>query len=156
MNRRQLQLASTLQRTTQGVINRGLADPRVRGLITITSVDISPDLRLATFHVSILPEDAESLTMHGLRSAAKRIRHDVSDKIAMSRTPEFRFKLDKMLKAQANVLHAISKATAELDRDKEAAGAKSEKANEEPETGNDPEMVVKKIGHKSASRESIL
>lgn len=156
MNRRQLQLASTLQRTTQGVINRGLADPRVRGLITITKVEVSPDLRMATFLISVLPEDVEPLTMHGLRSAAKRIRHDVSDKIAMARTPEFRFKLDKTLKAQANVLHAIAKATAELDRDKNAASAGPEGTNEEPETGSDPEIVLKKIGQTSASRESIL
>ncbi len=113
MSTRQKQIASTLQRAAEQVLARGLADPRVKGLITVTGVEVSPDLRRATVLVSILPEDAEDLTMHGLRHAARHIRHQVSNIVAVHPMPQMDFKLDKSLKKQAAVLEALAKVEAE-------------------------------------------
>ncbi len=115
MTRRVEQVSKTLQRAIQEQLERGLSDPRIRGVITVTQVKVSPDLRVAKALVSITPEKHESLTMHGLRSAARHIRRRVGDHVAMARVPELNFELDRSLKTQRQVLEAIAQAKAELD-----------------------------------------
>lgn len=113
MSRRAEQIASTIQRAVQAVLDRGLQDPRVSGMITVTGVRVAPDLMAATVSVSIYPAEKQELSMHGLRRAAGHIRHDISDAVGLRRTPELTFKLDESLKKQAAVLEAISRASAE-------------------------------------------
>lgn len=113
MSRRAEQIAATIHRAVQAVLDRGLQDPRVSGMITVTGVKIAPDLSAATISVSIFPAERQELAMHGLRSAAGHIRHDISDAVGLRRTPDLAFKLDESLKKQAAVLEAISRATAE-------------------------------------------
>jgi ribosome-binding factor A len=113
MNRRTEQIASTLQRAVQDVLARGLSDPRISGLVTVTGVVVAEDLATAEVSVSIYPEERESLSMHGLRAASRHIRRRVGDLVAMRQVPELTFRLDRTLKRQAEVLRAISKAVGE-------------------------------------------
>lgn len=101
---------STLRRALQDAIARGINDPRVRGLITVTGVEVSPDLRTAIVRVSVLPESAQELTLHGLSSAAGMLRRQIGETVRMRRVPELTFHLDDSLKRQARVLSAIAKA----------------------------------------------
>ena len=57
----------------------------------------------------------QDLTMHGLRAAARHIRREVGDHVAIKQMPELVFRLDQSLKKQAGVLDAIAKATAERE-----------------------------------------
>lgn len=111
MSRKTEQLASTLQRALQEVIARGLNDPRISGLITITSVRISPDLREAVVMVSVLPEERQELVVHGLKHAAPHIRREIGESIRSRQLPTLHFRLDESLKKQAAVIRAISQAT---------------------------------------------
>ena len=104
------QVASVLHRAVQSILSRGLNDPRVRGLISVTSVDVTDDNAQAVISVSIVPEKHGELTMHGLRHAESHIRYQVGRNVKMRRVPQFVFKLDKSLKKQAEVFHAIAKA----------------------------------------------
>ena len=106
-------IAATLQRALQEAIARGVNDPRVRGLITVTAVRISPDLRDAVVSVSVLPESAQDITLHGLRSAAGRLRHEIAGAIRLRRMPTITFQLDDSLKTQARILSAIARAREE-------------------------------------------
>lgn len=112
MSRRTDQVAAALRDAVQGVIDRGLQDPRVSGLITVTGVRVSEDLRSATIAVSVYPPPKQELTMHGLQAAARHIRHEISDVLGMRRTPELLFRLDTSSKKQAETLAAIARATA--------------------------------------------
>ena len=94
MTQRTDQVASTLKRATQEILSRGLADPRVQGLITVTRVDVSADLANATLFCSVTPHKHEELSMHGLKSASKWVRRQVSDKVRFRRMPKFIFKVD--------------------------------------------------------------
>lgn len=113
MSRHQDQLASELRFAVQSVIDRGLNDPRISGMITVTGVRLSDDLKSATFTVSVLPEDKQDLTMHGLRSAGPHIRRGAGALIRSRQLPEFHFKLDATFKKQSGVLESIAKAAAE-------------------------------------------
>lgn len=107
------QVASLLKRSIQEVITRGLSDPRVRGLISVTEVKVSPDHANASVHVSILPEQHGALSLKGLEHAASHIRSEVSALVAMRRVPKLTFQLDDSLKKQAAVYAAINKAVGE-------------------------------------------
>lgn len=125
MSHKREQLASILRRAVQQVLDRGFADPRITGLITITDITVSQDLREATIRVSIMPEEAEQLTMHGLRDAARHVRHQVSDLVDTPRVPDLRFKLDRSLKEQAAVISAINRASEQLAAKKPPADTQS-------------------------------
>ena len=116
MTQRTDQVASTLKRATQEVLSRGLADPRVQGLITVTRVDVSADLANATLYCTVTPHDHEELSMHGLKSAAKWVRRQVADKVRFRRMPQFRFQIDEQLLKQQEVLASIAEAMQEDER----------------------------------------
>jgi ribosome-binding factor A len=104
------QVASVLRRAIQEVIAEGLHDPRVRGMISVTAVRVSPDEAEAFVMVSILPEEQTPRTMHGLVNAAGHIRSRVSRRVRMRRVPRLEFRLDESLKREASVLRAITEA----------------------------------------------
>src|SRR5690554_1426365 len=106
MVQHQEQVASVLQRAVQTVLTRGLNDPRIRGLITVTSVKVAPDMVNATVNVSIHPQEVAKTTMKGLQAAAKHIRTEMARHVEMRRVPDLAFKLDESLKKQAAVLAA--------------------------------------------------
>lgn len=116
MTQRTDQVASTLKRATQEILSRGLADPRVQGLITVTRVDVSADLANATLFCSVTPHKHEELSMHGLKSASKWVRRQVSDKVRFRRMPKFIFKVDDQLQRQQEVLASIAEARQEDEK----------------------------------------
>jgi ribosome-binding factor A len=121
MSHKPEQLASSIQRAIQELIARGFADPRIRGIITVTDVKIQPDLQHATVHVSIMPDEHEKLTMHGLQNAAPFIRREIGKVVQTRRLPQIGFQLDRSFKVQAEVLGAIERIREERER-KEATG----------------------------------
>ncbi len=115
MSKRLEQIQSTLLRAIQEEIARGLQDPRASGLITVTGIDVSPDLKNATVLVSVLPDQKQDLTMHALRSAAKHLRRRISQRVAMAEVPELTFKTDASIKKHADILNAFGKIRQERD-----------------------------------------
>jgi len=110
MSRKTEQFASELRELIQSLITRGLADPRISGLITVTEVTVSPDLRNATVLVSVLPHDREQTTLKGLIAAAGHLRHEIGRTITNRHIPDLAIRLDDRLRKQAETLDAIHKA----------------------------------------------
>lgn len=116
MTQRTDQVASTLKRALQEVLSRGLADPRIRGLTTITRVEVTGDLSTATVYCKVTPEKQEELTLHGLQSASTWIRRQIADKVRFRRMPKFSFKVDEQLHRQYEVLACIAEAGREDEK----------------------------------------
>ena len=116
MTQRTDQVASTLKRALQALLARGLADPILKGLITITRVDVSGDLAQATVYCTVIPQKQEELTLHGLRSASTWIRRQVADQVRFRRMPQFSFKVDEQYHRQQEVLASIAEARREDDK----------------------------------------
>lgn len=114
MNNRAAQVASTIQRAVQERLARGLNDPRIRGLISVTKVQVSDDLVDARVFVSILPEEAQTLTMHGLRHAAGHLQGQIAQFLKMRRAPRMTFHLDESLKRLARVDAVLAHVREEL------------------------------------------
>lgn len=126
-------LAASIERAVRQVLAKGLADDRIRGLITVTGVKVLGDLSEAIISISVMPEDKQDLTLHGLNSAAAHVRHEVGDLVETRALPKFRFKLDKSLKMQASVLAALEAARDDLEKRK-AAGLAIDPPDESAET----------------------
>jgi ribosome-binding factor A len=127
MSHRLEQVASTLHRAVAANIGKGLGDPRIRGLISVTRVDVSPDMRHADVFVTIMPEQHEKLTMEGLKAAELHIQNAVKPQLPMRLMPHLHFKLDTKLKKEMAVLQSISEARARDEKDGVA------KPNDKPE-----------------------
>ncbi|MAJ47252.1 MAG: ribosome-binding factor A [Planctomycetes bacterium TMED75] len=96
-------VGSTIRKAIQGALSRGLGDPRIRGLVSITEVDVSPDLSAALIRISVLPEQYESTVLRGLASAKGRFQREVQQATRLRRIPRIRFEIDKSLKKQARI-----------------------------------------------------
>jgi len=100
MKRRAQQISSTLQRELQKVMSKGFNDPRIRGLITVTKVEMTDDLKNAKAFISVMPAERADLTMHGLKAAMGRIRRDVMERIHIKEMPSLKLEYDYGLREQ--------------------------------------------------------
>ena len=107
MNHRTEQVEAALKRAIGTVLMRGLADPRYRGIVSVTEVKLDHDQREARVGVSVLPAERGRATVAALKHAASHVRREVGEEIRIRRMPELRFELDESLKKQAEVLGAI-------------------------------------------------
>jgi ribosome-binding factor A len=87
-------LGDQIQRELADLLARELRDPRV-GMITITSVDVSPDISHAKVFFTMLEKDNLEDTLHGLRRAAGFLRSQLAKRIKLYTTPELRFEYDE-------------------------------------------------------------
>lgn len=138
-----------MKRAVQEVLVRGLSDPRIRGLVTVTDVEVTDDMRRAVVKVSVLPETHSAATIHGLRRATLRIQKKVNEKLALRRPPHLEFQLDDSLKRQAEVLAAINTAVGTgPDADAEGVedlmaefGGDADQSTEKDDAGGEPDTV---------------
>lgn len=108
MPQRADQVASNIKRSVQTVLARGLNDPRVRGLVSVTKVTVDDGFSQATVHVSVLPAEHAELAVHGLQHAAARIRAAIAGSVRLRRVPSLAFRLDETLKNQARFEAALA------------------------------------------------
>jgi len=114
---RAAQLASLVQRIVQGEIQSGLADPRMRGMVTVLGVEPSADLEEATVRVSVLPGEFGPLSVQALNHAAAHMRRAVLKQSRVRHAPRLRFVLDESLKRAAAVDAAIREAAGDHGAD---------------------------------------
>ena len=85
-----------------------LRDPRVVD-VTVTHVEVSPDLRHAKVNVSVMGDEAkQSLCLHGLRSASGFLQQKIAKRIDTRYTPRLRFHLDQGVKHSIQIDRMLS------------------------------------------------
>lgn len=109
MSKRTEQIESVLIRSISKVLSRQIADPRISGMVSVTRVDVSPDLHEAYVYVSVMPARHEKKTIYGLKHAAGYIESLVRKDVRLRQVPHFDFRLDSSLKTSAAVFDAIKR-----------------------------------------------
>tara|TARA_A100001391_G_C4996150_1_gene259507 strand:+ start:111 stop:608 length:498 start_codon:yes stop_codon:yes gene_type:complete len=130
LRRRSLQIASNIQQELQQRLVRGLNDPRIRGLITVTKVEVSDDLKHAKAYISVMPYDQAKLTMHGLTAATKRLRRDVMERIHIKEMPTLRLIYDEGHKAEMDVFSVLEQDRIEQTQKSSSAWASGGRRDE--------------------------
>lgn len=85
-----------------------LRDPRISD-VTVTYVEVSPDMRSAKVHVSIMgDEKKQSLALAGLQHASGFLQKKVGTRIDTRYTPRLKFVLDQGVKHSIEVARILS------------------------------------------------
>jgi ribosome-binding factor A len=111
MTSRRVQKAAEAIREVVGMaILTDLKDPRIENA-TVTYVEVSPDMRSAKVHVSVMGDDAkQNLCLRGLQHSAGYLQSKIAKRIDTRYTPRLRFELDMGVKkslAIAQLLHDV-------------------------------------------------
>ena len=88
---------------------RTLKDPRVSatGMVSITRVDTTGDLRYARVYVSALDKSQEKEVLKGLKSAAGFLRRELGRALQLRYTPELQFIPDDSIQYGAHILEVL-------------------------------------------------
>ena len=96
-SRRQRKVAELLHKEISQLIQFQTRDPRLE-FVTVTDVEVSPDLRQARVYVTTFSDEAKAQdTLAGLVSASGYFRHKLSQSLSLRYIPELTFKLDTSL-----------------------------------------------------------
>jgi ribosome-binding factor A len=105
MSRRVQRLNTLFRQELADLIQSELRDPRLGTLVSVTRVDISPDLENADVFISVLgDEEAKTATMRAMAAAAPFLRRHLVERIRIRRMPNLHFKLDETIEQAAYVL----------------------------------------------------
>ena len=116
MTRRGERVNHTIQREL-GFLIGGLNDPRLSPVISVTAVEVNRDLSVAKVYVSVLGTDTDrSDAIDGLRSAANRLRMEVSNRIVIRTMPKLSFFPDDTLQTGADIDQLIDRVIAQDSR----------------------------------------
>ena len=87
---------------------RTVKDPRVHGLVSITHVETTPDLRYAKVYVSFLQEDRAAEALKGLKSAGGYLRRELGRALSLRYTPELVFQADDSIDKGTHILKLLN------------------------------------------------
>jgi len=97
-SRRPGRLGATLQQALGEILLSRPKDPRLAaaGLVTVTEVEVSGDLRIATVYLTATSDDAAAWErlMEGFASAAPYLRSEMGRRVSLRHLPELRFRQD--------------------------------------------------------------
>lgn len=112
-SRRLAKVNEAIRETVASEILLRVRDPRVKS-VTVLRADASADLRTAKVYVSVMGDDkVQSLSMHGLRSAAGYLQSKIADRLQTRCTPVLTFVLDPSVKVSVATSATIRAALAD-------------------------------------------
>ena len=95
-----------IQRELASLI-RNVKDPRVTGMISITAVETTPDLRYAKVYVSMLDKSDAKEVIKGLKSASGYLRRELGRALSLRYTPELQFEQDDSIIKGTHILEML-------------------------------------------------
>lgn len=116
---RKERVGDLLKREVSLIIQRELKDPGI-GFVTITGVDLSPDLKNAKIFYSVLgDENSKRESASALKRASGFIQHEIGKRLKLRYTPEIFFQFDMSVEYGARIEGLIQKIHQEekLDQD---------------------------------------
>jgi ribosome-binding factor A len=104
-------VAQQMRRELASILERDLRDPRLQDRwVSVTDVEVTPDLSLARIYVSILEGGpTREQALEALQSAAGFVRHALAPRLGLREMPEIRFLLDTSIERGARVEELLRK-----------------------------------------------
>ena len=107
--------SNRLQRTNEDIrltlssLLRSVKDPRVQqGMISITGVQTTGDLKYCKVYLSVLGLSSEKEFMRGIKSASGWLRRELGQKLSLRNVPELMFELDRSIEHGARINEILS------------------------------------------------
>ena len=125
-SRRVLKAAQAVREVVGMAIIADLKDPRIKDA-TVTMVEVSPDMRQAKVHVSVMGDEVkQNLCLKGLQSSAGYLQSKIGNRIDTRYTPKIQFVLDRGIKNAMTVARILE----EVLPQEAAANAEATEATE--------------------------
>ena len=122
---RPVRIAEELRQELSSLITRGLKDPRITGMITVTGAKVSPDLKEATAYVSVHADGpVREKTMEGLRAACGFLQREAARNLGLRYTPHLRFVYDESVERGDRIDRLLREVRV---REQKAAGPRPER-----------------------------
>ena len=94
----------------------GVKDPRIRGFVTVTAVDVTRDLRHANVFVSVMGDvEAKRATFEGLGSVASHLRALLGKTLRLRNAPEIHFKEDESIARASRIEQLLAQVRTERE-----------------------------------------
>ena len=106
-----------LKKVLSNIINYEVKNSKVTGIISVTKVKTSPDLRFARVYVSIINSKNNKETLAGLKQSSGFIRSAVANKLNMRYTPEFIFEFDESIEYGAKIDSILKEVMKDIKED---------------------------------------
>lgn len=91
-------VAEEIKKAVSDIINNELKDPRIEGLISVTKVDMTKDLRHAKVFLSIFgDETTKKRTYKGIKNAEGFVRKELAARVHLKFIPEISLKMDESI-----------------------------------------------------------
>ena len=101
---RRNRVAEEIKKELSEVIRNHMKDPRVKGLVSVTHVEVSKDISTATVYVSSLGgADEQNGMMQAMRQAAGFMRGELANRLSLRFIPELHFKADYSIQTGARI-----------------------------------------------------
>lgn len=116
--RRQEKVARIVREVVSDAIAHRLSDPRIEGFVSVTRVELTPDLRGANVFVSIFGSDqaSQNKTFAAITHARSRIQTLLAGRIQSKFCPVLHFYTDEKFKKTLETMELIDKAVKELEQ----------------------------------------
>ena len=86
---------------------RSVKDPRVTGMISVTAVNTTPDLKFCKVFISVLDKSDVNQVLKGLKSASGYLRRELGRTLNLRNTPELTFVRDDSIDQGAHILEML-------------------------------------------------
>ena len=108
MSRRADRINGLLRQEISLLLSREIKDPRLHGVISITQVQTSSDLRNARVYVSVMgDQETKDTALDGIQSAAAFLRRSLRDRLKLRYVPFLKFSLDESIEDADGVLRIM-------------------------------------------------
>ena len=109
MSRRTDRINEQLREEISMLLTRSIKDPRLNGIISITRVISSGDLRRARVYISVMGNNqTKQEALAGIQSAASFLRRELRDRINMKHTPFLTYELDDSMEEADQLLRLMN------------------------------------------------
>ncbi len=117
--KRSKRIGDLLREEVADIVMRRVKDPRL-GFLTVTSVEVTDDLKIARVYVSVLNKDETRLTLDILTSAKGFIRSELRRRVRMKVIPELEFHEDESIEYGARIDELLER----IKREDEGEGSR--------------------------------
>lgn len=111
-NNRMSKVDEEFKREISIIIDQELKNPNITGLISVTKVKTSSDLKMARVYLSMINSKSKKNTFQAIKNASGFIRTELAKRVNLRYTPELIFELDETLEYGEkidNILNEIMK-----------------------------------------------
>ena len=108
-----------LKKEISNIISLELKNPHLTGLISVTGVKTTPDLRFAKVFVSMINEKNKKENLKILKQSSGYIRSEVARRVNLRTTPELIFEFDESLEYGSRIDEILKDITKDFKKNEE-------------------------------------